>query len=77
MSLKLIKTKKNTTMAFGNFVDSTSRQDIVIFPNMYEKIQSILKEGNIYLLGIRVQNDRFDSSKKQYVLTNLRVVNYK
>lgn len=76
MSLKLIKTKKNTTMAFGNFADATSRADIVIFPNVYIKIQPILKEGNIYLLGIKVQNDRFDSSKKQYVLTNLKAVNF-
>lgn len=77
MSLKLVKTKKGTTMAFGNFADSSSREDIVIFPNIYDKIQPLLKEGNIYLLGIKVQNDRFDSSKKQYVLTNLKVVNFK
>ena len=77
MTLKLVKTKKNTTMAFANFVDSSSREDIVIFPNVYEKAQSILKEGDIYLLNIKVQNDRFDSSKKQYVLLNIKVVNFK
>ena len=75
MSLKLVRTKKGQTMAFGNFADTTSKQDIVIFPGVYDKIQSNLKEGNIYLLGIRVQNNRFDSSKKQYILTNLKVVN--
>ena len=77
MTIKLVKTKKGTTMAFTSFVDSVSREEIVIFPNVYDKVQALLKEGNIYLLGIKVQNDRFDSSKKQYVLTNLRAVNYK
>ena len=77
MSLKLVRTKKGQTMAFGSFADTNSKQDIVIFPNVYDKIQSNLKEGNIYLLGVKVQNDRFDSSKKQYILTNLKVVNLK
>ncbi|WEV71571.1 DNA polymerase III subunit alpha [Lactobacillus sp. ESL0785] len=74
--LKSIKTKKGQTMAFGIFADTSSKQDIVIFPAVYDKIQVNLKEGNIYLLGIKVQSDRFDSSKKQYVLTNLKVVNF-
>lgn len=76
MKLKLVKTKKGTTMAFGNFVDSSSREDIVIFPSVYDKIQPLLKEGSIYLLRIKVQGDRFDSSKKQFVLTNLKAVNF-
>lgn len=77
LNLKLIRTKNGQTMAFGSFADSSSKQDIVIFPNVYDKIQSNLKEGGIYLLGIKIQNDRIDSSKKQYVLTNLKVVNFK
>ncbi|RMC48747.1 DNA polymerase III subunit alpha [Lactobacillus sp. ESL0228] len=76
-SLKLIKTKASKTMAFTEFVDLTSRQDIVIFPNVYEKIQAILKVGDIYLLSVKVQNDRFDNSQKQYVLNNLRLINFK
>lgn len=64
-------------MAFASFADSTSRQEIVIFPNIYEKVQDNLKEGNVYLLGIRIQNDRYDSSKKQYILTNLKTINFK
>ena len=50
---------------------------IIIFPPAYEKFGSILKEGDIYLLGVKVQGDRFDQNKKQYFLTNLRKVNFK
>lgn len=77
MSFKQIRTKKGTTMAFATFADSSSRQEIIIFPAVYEKIHSILKEGNIYLLGLKIQSDRYDSSKKQYILTNLKRVNFK
>lgn len=77
LNLKLIRTKKGSTMAFATFTDSTDRQEIVIFPNVYEKVQDNLKVGNVYLLGIRIQNDRYDSSKKQYILTNLKAINFK
>ncbi|RVU71842.1 MULTISPECIES: DNA polymerase III subunit alpha [Lactobacillus] len=77
MKLKQINTKKGQTMAFTSFADSSSQQEITIFPGIYEKIHSILKEGDIYLLGIRVQNERYDPNKKQYLLTNIRKVNFK
>ncbi|MBD5431017.1 MAG: DNA polymerase III subunit alpha [Lactobacillus sp.] len=77
MSLKPIKTKKGTTMAFSSFADSTSQQEVTIFPNIYEKIHSLLKEGQIYILGVRIQADRYDPNKKQYLLTNLKLVNFK
>ena len=76
MSLKPIRTKKGTVMAFASFADSSCRQEITIFPGIYEKIHGILKEGDIYLLGIRTQSDRYDSSKAQYLLTNLKRVNF-
>lgn len=77
MNLKLIRTKKGSTMAFANFADSSSQQEVIIFPGMYEKIHDLLKEGNIYLLGIKCQSDRYDTSKRQYLLTNLKQVNFK
>lgn len=77
MSIKQIRTKNNSTMAFTRFADTTSKQEVVIFPNIYERVKPILKEGDIYLLGIRTSSDRYDSSKKQYVLTNLKRVNFK
>ncbi|MCT7722924.1 MAG: DNA polymerase III subunit alpha, partial [Lactobacillus crispatus] len=77
MKLKQIRTKNGKTMAFASFADTSSEQEIIIFPPAYEKFGSILKEGDIYLLGVNVQGDRFDQNKKQYFLTNLRKVNFK
>ena len=77
MKIKLIRTKKGTTMAFAIFADSTGQQEVTIFPGIYEKIKNQLREGEIYLLGLRVQNDRYDFNKRQYLLTNLRLVRFK
>lgn len=75
--LKQIRTKNGKTMAFASFADTSSEQEFIIFPQTYEKVVPILKEGNIYLLGVKVQGDRFNQNKKQYFLTNLRKVNFK
>lgn len=75
--LKQIRTKSGKTMAFASFADTSSEQEFIIFPQTYEKVVPILKEGNIYLLGVKVQGDRFNQNKKQYFLTNLRKVNFK
>lgn len=77
MKLKKLRTKKGKTMAFATFADFNSNQEFVIFPGVYKKVQHLLKSGEIYLLGLRVQSDRFDPNKKQYLLTNLRLVNFK
>ena len=77
MSLKRIRTKNDKTMAFASFADSSSQQEVIIFPNAYEKFNDVLKIGDIYLLGLRTQGDRYDQNKMQYLLTNLRKVNFK
>ena len=77
MSLKRIRTKNDKTMAFAGFADSSSQQEVIIFPAAYEKFNDVLKIGDIYLLGLRTQGDRFDQNKMQYLLTNLRKVNFK
>lgn len=77
LSLKAIKTKNKRNMAFVSFADTSSRVEMVIFPNLYEKVHAVLQPGEIYLLGLRVQSDRFDSAKKQYIVTNLKKVNLK
>jgi DNA polymerase-3 subunit alpha len=77
LKLKQIKTKKGATMAFASFADAGSSQEFVIFPRIYARIKDILKIGSVYLLGLKVQSDRYDSSRKQYLLTNLRLVNFK
>ncbi|MGO2952274.1 MAG: DNA polymerase III subunit alpha [Lactobacillus sp.] len=74
VSLKLIKTKKGTTMAFASFMDSAGQHEVVIFPGMYTKVQPLLKVGDIYVLKVRAQSDRFDASKRQFLLSNLRAV---
>lgn len=75
MRVKSIRTKNDQTMAFASFTDNKIQQEVVIFPNLYEKIHTLLKEGDIYLLGLKVQSDRYDNSKKQYILTNLKKFN--
>lgn len=77
IKFKQIKTKNGKNMAFASFADTSSEQEVVIFPQTYEKIGSELKIGDIYLLGLRVQGDRYDQQRRQYLLTNLRKVNFK
>lgn len=77
ISLKIIKTKNKRNMAFASFADTSSRVEMVIFPNLFEKIHAVLRPGSIYLLGLKIQSDRFDSAKKQYIVTNLKKVNLK
>lgn len=77
MKYKQIRTKNGKTMAFATFADSSSQQEVIIFPGVYEKFSAALKTGDIYLLGLRTQGDRFDQKKIQYLLTNLRKVNFK
>lgn len=75
LKVKSIRTKNDKTMAFASFTNNKTQQEVVIFPNLYEKIHTLLKEGDIYLLGLKVQSDRYDNSKKQYILTNLKKFN--
>lgn len=77
MKLKQIKTKKGATMAFVTFADATSQQEVTIFPNVYEKIHNLLKEGQIYLLRIRTQSDHFGNDKIQFFLLNVKRINFK
>lgn len=77
MKFKPIRTKNGKNMAFASFADSSSEQEVIIFPQVYDKFSPALKIGEIYLLGLRTQGDRFDQNKKQYMLTNLRKVNFK
>lgn len=76
-NLKQIRTKKGDEMAFAVFEDLESSRDVTIFPQMYEKVGQNLKEGEIYLLELHVQSDKFKPNKKQYLLTNLRGVHFK
>lgn len=56
-SVKEIKTKKEDRMCFLEVEDESSMMDVVIFPNLYEKLY--LEEGMMILLSAHVEK-RFD-----------------
>ncbi|MCP3741175.1 DNA polymerase III subunit alpha [Rossellomorea sp. BNER] len=49
-NMKTIRTKKGDVMAFGQAGDTTGEIELVIFPNVFSKFSSLLKEGNILLI---------------------------
>jgi DNA polymerase-3 subunit alpha len=52
-----IKTKTGQAMAFVKIEDNTTVSDAVVFPGVYGKIQSILKNDQIYIITVKA-NDR-------------------
>lgn len=78
MTLKRIRTKKKEQqwLLLALRILAVVRK-LSFFQLSMKKIHNILKERSIYLLGLKIQNDRYDSSKKQYLLTNLREVHFK
>lgn len=55
-SVRIIRTKsKGEQMAFISLSDTKRKLDITLFPEAYQKWQSYLKEGEIYLITGRVQ----------------------
>lgn len=77
MRIKQITTKKGDNMAFAVFSDSSGDKDFTIFPQVWEKVQENLKIGDIYLLQVKTQSDRFSPTKTQFLLSNARKVNFK
>ena len=77
MKVKPITTKKGDNMAFAVFSDTSGERDFTIFPQVWEKVGENLKIGEIYLLQVRTQNDRFNPNKIQFLLSNARQVNFK
>lgn len=77
MRIKQITTKKGDNMAFAVFSDSSGDKDFTIFPQVWEKIEENLKIGDIYLLQVKTQSDRFSPTKTQFLLSNARKVNFK
>lgn len=73
-SLREITTSKKQLMAFGTFEDATSKTEVVMFPNVYKQIAGCIREGEIFLLKLKVQADK-RRDKKQYVLYNIRTLN--
>ena len=77
MRIKQITTKKGDNMAFADFSDSSGDKDFTIFPQVWEKVEENLKIGDIYLLQVKTQSDRFSPTKTQFLLSNARKVNFK
>lgn len=77
MKVKQITTKKGDNMAFAVFSDTSGEKDFTIFPQVWEKVGENLKIGEIYLLQVRTQSDRFNPNKIQFLLSNARQVNFK
>lgn len=77
MKIKQITTKKGDNMAFAVFSDSSGDKDFTIFPQVWEKVGENLKIGEIYLLQVKTQSDRFSPTKTQFLLLNARKVNFK
>ena len=77
MKVKPITTKKGDNMAFAVFSDTSGEKDFTIFPQVWEKVGENLKIGEIYLLQVRTQSDRFNPNKIQFLLSNARQVNFK
>jgi DNA polymerase-3 subunit alpha len=53
VSHRIIKTKTGLPMAFARIEDNTKILDVAIFPAIYEKIKSILINGNYFVITIR------------------------
>lgn len=77
VKMKLIRTKRGQTMAFASFNDGHSRQEVVIFPRVYEHFKNVLTQDGFYLLQVQTRSDRYDQGRVQFILTNLRRVQFK
>ena len=77
MKVKPITTKNGDNMAFAVFSDTSGERDFTIFPQVWEKVGENLKIGEIYLLQVRTQSDRFNPNKIQFLLSNARQVNFR
>lgn len=77
VKLKLIRTKRGQTMAFASFNDGHTQQEVVIFPRVYDRFSNVLEQDSFYLLQVQTRSDRYDQGQVQFILTNLRRVQFK
>ena len=67
--LREFKTKRGQTMAVIQAVDGYSNEEVVVFPNQYERFRRSLYLGNVLLIELKVQ-DR--EGERQFILERLR-----
>ena len=61
--VRTILTKKQQKMAFIQIENKTAEQEIIVFPNVYEKYESILAEDNVVKITGRVNATDRDGSR--------------
>ena len=76
IKIKEIYTKKKEAMAFVTFADTSTKQEFTVFPKSYANFQKIMKNDQIYLIGLSVQTDRYDPNRLQFLLTNLKIMKF-
>ncbi len=47
---RVINTKKGDKMAFAQFEDTTSNAELIIFPSVYKKVDTLLDEYNVFII---------------------------
>ncbi|WP_290780460.1 DNA polymerase III subunit alpha [Exiguobacterium sp. UBA5002] len=67
--IREFKTKRGQTMAVIQAVDGYSNEEVVVFPNQYERFRRSLYLGNVLLIELKVQ-DR--EGERQFILERLR-----
>jgi DNA polymerase III subunit alpha len=70
--VKKIRTKKGEPMAFLTVTDSSGEIEAVAFPTVYNKIMSLLKQGNMIVIDCKVEH-RADT--QQLIIQNAVAIN--
>lgn len=74
-SIKVIRTKtKGEQMAFLTVSDTYHQLDVTIFPAEYQKVKSLLREGEFYYIKGKIQSR---DDKLQMILTQLEIISLK
>ncbi|KAB2338816.1 DNA polymerase III subunit alpha [Cytobacillus depressus] len=70
--VKKIRTKKGLAMAFLTVSDQTDEVEAVVFPNIYSKFSSMLKQGNILVIDGKWEER---DGKRQIIIQTCEEVN--
>lgn len=74
---KEILTKKGEPMAFLSFSDSKNLFEVTAFPQIYVQAKQELTPNTFFLLKVKTQADRLDVNAVQFILENIRILNFK
>ncbi|EKN65082.1 DNA polymerase III DnaE [Neobacillus bataviensis LMG 21833] len=67
-TLKSIRTKKGESMAFLTVSDASGEMEAVVFPTVYKRFQSLLRQGNFLLIEGKIE-DR--DEKRQFIIQQM------